>query len=283
MEPSEKAEDAETLRKTAALAEWIRKTDRSPQVVETIRKARRALPGDPMFGDPLSTAGPGGARAVARVADRVLEERQAASRELGLGALQVWQAIAERVGKQPKSLREVTLVFTDLVGFSSWALNAGDDATLLLLRAVSRAIEPPMVDHSGHVVKRMGDGLMAVFPNAEQAVKAVISAKAALRKVDIDGFRPHMRVGIHTGSPHQIGSDWLGIDVNVAARLMENAGRGNIMISDRTLEKLDTDLLENLGLEARSVRRGVFSTRLDGVPEDIKLFRLKKTSDGYQC
>ena len=52
--------------------------------------------------------------AAARAADRLLE-REAASREVSLGALQVWQALTERVSGKPAN-REVTLVFTDLVG-----------------------------------------------------------------------------------------------------------------------------------------------------------------------
>ena len=57
----------------------------------------------------------------------------------------------------------MTLVFTDLVGFSTWSLQAGDDAALKLLRQVARAVEPPLLDAGGHIVKRMGDGIMAVF------------------------------------------------------------------------------------------------------------------------
>ena len=61
--------------------------------------------------------------AAARAADRLLE-REAASREVSLGALQVWQALTERVSGKPAN-REVTLVFTDLVGFSAWSLKRG--------------------------------------------------------------------------------------------------------------------------------------------------------------
>ena len=91
--------------------------------------ARRLLPGDPEFGDPLSTAGEGGPRAAARAADRLLGDRDAASREVSLGVLQVWQAMTEAVSRRPAN-PEVTLVFTDLVGFSTWSLQAGDDAAL---------------------------------------------------------------------------------------------------------------------------------------------------------
>ncbi len=121
---------------------WLRTVNRSPGLVSFIHRARRLLPGDPEFGDPLSTAGEGGPRAAARAADRLLRDRDAASREVGLSVLQVWQALTEAVSRRPAN-PEVTLVFTDLVGFSTWSLHAGDDATLTLLRQVARAVESP--------------------------------------------------------------------------------------------------------------------------------------------
>ena len=116
-----------------------------------------------------------GRRAAARAADRLLE-REAASREVSLGALQVWQALTERVSGKPAN-REVTLVFTDLVGFSAWSLSAGDEATLKLLRRVSQVVEPPLLEAGGHIVKRMGDGIMAVFPEPVTAVRAAHAAR----------------------------------------------------------------------------------------------------------
>lgn len=116
---------------------WLRNTNRSPGVVDFVKRARRVLPGDPDFGDPLSVAGVGGPRAAARAADRLLDH-YAASREVSLAGLQVWQALTERVSGRPAN-HEVTLVFADLVGFSNWSLRAGDDAALKMLRRVTRS------------------------------------------------------------------------------------------------------------------------------------------------
>lgn len=157
------------------------------------------LPGDPEFGDPLSAAGVGGPRAAARAADRLLE-RDAVTREISLGALQLWQALTERVSGRPANA-EVTLVFTDLVGFSTWSLNAGDDATLRALRCVSQIVEPPLLESGGQIVKRMGDGIMAVFSRPTTAVRAAIAAREAVKSVEVEGYTPRMRVGVHTGHP----------------------------------------------------------------------------------
>ena len=253
---------------------WLIATNHNANAIALIRRARRALPGDPVFGDPLSAAGVGGPRAAAGAADRLLE-REAVSREVSLGALQVWQALTERVSGRPAN-REVTMVFTDLVGFSAWSLNAGDDATLRLLRRVAQVMEPPLLAEGGHIVKRMGDGAMAVFRDPQTAVRAVLTALDAVGTVEVDGYTPRMRAGIHTGHPQRIGSDWLGVDVNIAARVMERATRGGLVISHPTLERItERGDLAALGVTVKKVRKQLFAAKPSGVPEDLQMYWVK--------
>ncbi|RDI59688.1 class 3 adenylate cyclase [Nocardia pseudobrasiliensis] len=245
-----------------------------PDLIGAIRKARQNLPGDPAFGDPLSLSGPGGPRAVARAADKLVGDSPSAAREIGLGALQVWQAMLERVGRG-KGAQQVTVMFTDLVAFSNWSLSAGDEATLELLRRVAKAIEPPIVERGGQVIKRMGDGVMAVFTSPDRAIRAAVAAKENLTRVEVQGYRPQMRLGLHTGSPRELGGDWLGLDVTIAARVMEAGGNGNTMLSEATLQALNPETLGELGYAARPYRRSFFAAPLSGVPEDLRIFRLE--------
>ena len=251
---------------------WLKNTNHNPGVIAFIKRARRALPGDPEFGDPLSAAGIGGPSAAARAADRLLDH-DAASWEVSLGALQVWQAVTERVSGRPAN-REVTLVFTDLVGFSSWSLRAGDGATLKLLRRVAQVVEPPLLEAGGHIVKRMGDGIMAVFPDPATAVRAVVTALEAVKAVEVEGYIPRMRAGVHTGRPQRIGSDWLGVDVNIAARVMERATKGGLIVSQSALERISDEDFDALGVSAKRIRRQVFTSKADGVPADLSMYRL---------
>ncbi len=257
------------------IAALMNAANQRPDLIDVLRKAREQLPGDPSFGDPLSVSGPGGARAVARAADKLVGDNPSAAREIGFGALQVWQAMLERVGRG-KGGEEITVMFTDLVAFSSWSLTAGDEATLELLREVAKAIEPPIADRGGRVVKRMGDGVMAVFPSADRAVRAAVQAKRNLSQIDLRGYRPRMRMGLHTGSPREIGGDWLGVDVTIAARVMEAGGNGNTMLSEATLQSLEPETLTELGLTVKPYRRSFFAAPLSGVPEDLRIFRLSK-------
>jgi len=254
--------------------QWLHSRNHSPGAVAFLRRARRLLPGDPEFGDPLSTAGEGGPRAAARAADRLLGDRDAVSREFSLGVLQVWQALTEAVSRRPAN-PEVTLVFTDLVGFSAWSLEVGDEAALTLLRQVSRAIEPPLLDAGGHIVKRMGDGIMAVFGDPTIAVRAVLAAKEALKSVEVAGYTPRMRVGIHTGRPQRMAADWLGVDVNIAARVMERGTKGGIMVSSSTLDLIPQSELDALGVVAKRARKPIFAHKPAGMPADLAIYRLK--------
>ncbi|OBA95452.1 guanylate cyclase [Mycobacteriaceae bacterium 1482268.1] len=273
IEETDQAPDDPAPRRSKGPFRWLRDRNHDPGVVDFVRRARRALPGDPDFGDPLSADGVGGPSAAARAADRLLE-RHAASREVSLAGLQVWQALTERASGKPAN-REMTLVFTDLVGFSAWALKAGDDATLKLLRRVAQVVEPPLLEAGGQIVKRMGDGIMAVFADPATAVRAVRTSLDAVKDVEVEGYTPRMRVGVHTGRPQRIGSDWLGVDVNIAARVMERAARGGLIVSQATMDRIPEEEFEALGLTAKRIRKQVFLPRQEGVPTDLAMYRVR--------
>jgi class 3 adenylate cyclase len=121
-------------------------------------------------------------------------DREAASRELSLGVLQVWQALTETVSRRPAN-PEVTLVFTDLVGFSTWSLQAGDEAALALLRQVARAVEPPLLDAGGIMVSSSSLDLIpqseldALGVDAKRARKPVFAAKPSGVPADLAIYR----------------------------------------------------------------------------------------------
>lgn len=243
----------------------LRQLDAAPGLLGALRRVRQALPGDPGFGDPLSKAGRDPAGTVARVTDRLFDEQPRVSRELGLSALQVWQAALQRIGRGRGEV-PVSLLFTDLVGFSSWALRAGDDEALRLLRLVGTALEPPITARRGLVVKRLGDGLMAVFPHPQLAFDALTEGRARLAQVDVAGYQPRLRAGLHVGTPRALGGDYLGVDVNVAARLVERAAADEVLVSQAAVDGLDGQRVE------LRRKRSMPWTKAKGVPEDLVIY-----------
>ena len=187
-------------------------------------------------------------------------------REVGLSALQVWQALSESQGRG-RGDREVTILFTDLVEFSAWALEAGDTAAVDLLRQVGQVVEPPIEDARREIVKRLGDGLMAVFDDPDSAVQAALEAVAGLDEVEVEGHKPRLRAGLHVGRPRKLGRDYLGVDVNVAARIAEAAGPGEVLVSGAACERLDG--------EALTLKRK-WRFKAKGAPSDMQVFAASK-------
>src|SRR4051794_35594365 len=154
----------------------------SPRLVAAARRLRELLPGDSEYGDPLSTAGTTPSQIVMRRLSDLTAERPGVLRELGLSALQLWQAASEAQGRGQGDT-ELAIAFTDLEDFSTYALEAGDEAALELLRAVGHVVEPAIKEGGGQVVKRLGDGVMAVFPKPREAVSALCRASAEVEEI----------------------------------------------------------------------------------------------------
>jgi class 3 adenylate cyclase len=178
-----------------------------------------------------------------------------------MGALQAWQALSEASGRG-RGDHDVALLFTDLVGFSSWALEAGDAAVVDLLRDVGARVETAVDEYGGRIVKRLGDGVMAVFASTAEAVDAALTMQQRLEAIEADRYRPRMRAGVHWGRPRKLGGDFLGVDVNIAARVGEAADASEVLVSDQAGAALDPDRFE----VGRSRR-----LKAAGAPRDLRV------------
>jgi adenylate cyclase len=263
-EPDEGEHDEQDKRAMAALTK-LRSADKAPRSLKAARALRKLLPGDAELGDPLSTAGDDPSLVLARRLAEVSRERPSAIRELGLGALQVWQSISEAQGRG-RGERDLAILFTDLVEFSDWALEAGDEAALRLLREVGREEEEAVTGNGGRVVKRLGDGLMAVFDEAQPAVNAACEARTGVSGIEVDGYRPQLRAGVHLGRPRKVGRDYLGVDVNIAARVADAASADQVLVSDAACARLDDD-----AFECKRQRR----FKAKGAPKELEVFAVE--------
>jgi adenylate cyclase len=248
-------------RRLEKVSRGARRIDAAPILVRAAQRAREILPGDREVGDPLSTAANRPADVLARYLAEVTE-RPSALREVGLAALQVYQSMSEAQGRG-RGDRRCAILFTDLVEFSAWALEAGDSEAVQLLRDVAQAVERPVELNGGTVVKRLGDGHMAVFGDAPGAVRAVCEANERLAEVEADGYEPRIRAGVHVGRPRRIGGDYLGVDVNIAARLASAAQGGQVLVSEPTRAELGDE-----AFAFKKQRR----FRAKGAPKDLEVY-----------
>jgi adenylate cyclase len=258
------AEEPEAPKKTKAALARVVQTDTNPQLLKIAKWVRERLPGDSELGDALSTSGDEPSLMLARRLSELGTERPSATRELGLGALQVWQSLSEAQGRG-RGQREVAILFTDLVEFSAWALEAGDDAALDLLRRVGACEEAAVTGQGGRIVKRLGDGMMAAFNDAESAVRAALDAREQVGGIHADGYTAQLRAGVHLGKPRKIGGDYLGVDVNVAARVAGGAKPGEILVSSAACERLGDSF------DLRRRRR----FRAKGAPKELEVFSVE--------
>ena len=245
----------------------VRRTDANPQLVATARFLRGLIPG----GDPETKEMP---EPMQRLMGEVQPTGPSTLREIGKGALQAWQALSE-AQRRRQGTADVAIVFTDLVGFSDWALGAGDEAALEVLRQVGDAEQKAISSNKGAVVKRLGDGAMAVFSSSDQAVEAALQSQRAISEIEVEDYGPQQRAGVHRGTPRKVKGDFLGVDVNIAARVMERATKGELVVSAATLDRIPDEDFDSLGVTAKRLRRQVFTAKQDGIPADFTMYRLK--------
>ena len=244
------------------------RADTHPAALRAARWLRSRLPGDERFGDPLSTAGHAPVQVLGREVSALEPPRPSAAHEIGLGALQLWQGLSEASGRG-RGTEPVTLLFTDVVGFSTWALEAGDASAVELLRAVGAVSESTVGRSGGTIVKRLGDGVMAVFGDAEGAVEAALETRAGIGRIEVSGHRPRMRFGVHSGRPRRLGGDYFGVDVNVAARVMAAARPDQVLVSESACRDLPRD---------RFALSRAKRLRAPGAPADLHVISVDRTA-----
>lgn len=143
----------------------------------------------------------------------------------------------------------VTFLFSDIEGSTQLVqeLESADYRELLerhqhLLRAAFAA-------HDGIERGTEGDSFFVVFRDASAAVAAAVEAQRALQSADWPRAREvRVRMGLHSGEGIRGGDDYIGIDVNRAARIASAAHGGQVLVSESTRSLADRNLPSGVGL-----------------------------------
>jgi class 3 adenylate cyclase/tetratricopeptide (TPR) repeat protein len=142
-----------------------------------------------------------------------------------------------------------TLLFTDIVGSTDRLRDLGDAAWAALLARHHDVIRAVLAAHRGHEVNTAGDGFLARFDAPAAAVGAAAAAVAAVAPLGIE-----IRVGLHTGEVELEGNDVAGVGVHVAARVMAEAGAGQVLVSATVRELLAGSGLGFVDLGVRELK-----------------------------
>jgi class 3 adenylate cyclase len=141
----------------------------------------------------------------------------------------VTNAIAQFAGQAVESAVTrvlTTLLFTDIVGSTNRAVGLGDRRWTTALD-IHDAIAKRILDrHGGTLVNTTGDGLLVTFDGPGNALRCGSDLRDALADAGID-----IRIGVHVGEVERRGADIGGIAVHLAARVMEIAQPGEVLVS----------------------------------------------------
>jgi len=130
--------------------------------------------------------------------------------------------------------REVTLLFTDIVGSTSFFERRGDIAGRQMVLAHNDLLSPIIAAHGGRIIKTIGDSIMATFDEPSRAVACTVAMQRAIADHDAEAteaMRFHVRMGLHCGTAVVDESDVFGDTVNTAARVESCADGGQIIVS----------------------------------------------------
>jgi adenylate cyclase len=168
------------------------------------------------------------------------------------------------MGMNDANRRLAGILAADVVGYSAM-VGKDEPSTLARVRTLrTDLIEPLAASHGGRLFKTTGDGFLAAFASAVQALRCAIAIQERLNS-EPDGLR--LRIGVHQGEVVAEGDDLLGDGVIIAARLEPLAEPGGICISGRVRE----DAAGKIALEVVDLG----TPELKNIAAKVQVFRVR--------
>lgn len=118
------------------------------------------------------------------------------------------------------------VLYTDLVDSTQHAAAMGDRRWKDVLRSHETMARSVVEQYRGRLVKMTGDGVLAIFDGPGRAIGCALELREAVRTLGIE-----TRAGLHTGEVELLDDDIGGIGVHVAARVLGQAGPGEVLVS----------------------------------------------------
>jgi class 3 adenylate cyclase len=171
------------------------------------------------------------------------------------------------LGAQAAPDGTVTLMFSDMEGFTEMTERLGDLEAREVIRRHNRIVRERLAAHDGYEVELQGDGFLLAFDSARRGLQCAIAIQ---REFDAhnreDPKQPiRVRIGLHTGEALRDAEKFFGRTVILASRIAGQAEGGQILVSS---------ILKELTRSAGDLRFGeARSVRLKGIaqPQDLSL------------
>ena len=161
----------------------------------------------------------------------------------------------------PQPKREAAVLFAEIIGAAELQARAGDAAQQTIVACLDLV---QAVATRTRVVKRFGPRLMLLADSADSAARVATAMQIALRAFPgAEANKLGLGIGFHYGPVIQDSADVFGDTVNLAARLVEQAAQGQILLADGTAQQVQPPY-------RRSIRR-LYPVRLKGFDEELTL------------
>ena len=134
---------------------------------------------------------------------------------------------------------QTTVVFADLMGSTGMFETIGNVRASRMVTRLTQWIAEICVVHNGQVIKTLGDGVLAVFPHAPDAINAVVELQRKHQKriaSSTAGTKMPIRIGVARGDVEFVDGDCYGDAVNVASRLSDLTGPHQIWANSDSLD-----------------------------------------------
>jgi adenylate cyclase len=161
-----------------------------------------------------------------------------------------------------------TILFVDLSSFTPLTEAMGDAAAARIVERFSDMVRDAAADCDGQVLKQIGDEFMLVFPDPQRAVWFGVGIR---RVAAAEPRFPALRIGAQSGSILYREGDYVGANVNIAARVTAAAERNQFLVTSAVLEGVDSEDVQF---------QSVGNRELKGVSEPLELFEVRSGDDG---
>jgi class 3 adenylate cyclase/pimeloyl-ACP methyl ester carboxylesterase len=188
-----------------------------------------------------------------------------------------WESIVESIGsffrdvwkrgdwEEPEHERVLsTVLFTDIVGSTARAAEAGDRAWADLVTEHHRRVRARLARFRGREIDTAGDGFFASFDGPARAIRCAEAIVEEMRQIDMP-----IRAGIHTGECEIADGKVAGIAVNIGARVAALANPNEVLVSQTV-----RDLVTGSGITFSD--RGIHE--LKGIAADWHLYAVATTT-----
>lgn len=173
--------------------------------------------------------------------------------------------------KTPIVSEIMTVMFTDMVGYTSTTAQLNRKDFSELLDVFDKLSVQVFEKHSGKIIKKIGDAHLVTFKSPTDAVLCGIDLQRTFRKYRKDSGQPvHIRVALHTGEVLLRENDVYGDAVNTAARIEGIADANHVTFSEAVFLAMNKNEVPCLYVGMR---------RLKGLPYPIRIFRVKTRQD----